>query len=185
MPRIAARSKRGSWQTRRWFPALTRAAFIICTTGATRQGRAPLKFTLRRTYSSTYRNARGNSWCRGRNRSTRFRTSVAPVAPGEYLATRSLLTPRVRCRIEGWIAITCQQGAQLEERLEESPVKREKAGPADRGRAGLFLNGDNRGQTARYIVLPCLFTSRRVASFALRMADSKSEVLRTGLWFTS
>ena len=41
------------------------------------------------------------------------------------------------------------------------------------------------GQTARYIVLPCRFTSRRVASFALRMAASKSEVLRTGLWFTS
>lgn len=72
------------------------------------------------------RNTRGNSWCRGWNRSARFRTSVAPVAPRrEYHATRSHLSPRVRGRIEGWIAITSQQdlwrSAVIDERLGESP----------------------------------------------------------------
>ena len=60
-----------------------------------------------------------------------------------------------------------------------------KAGPAGGCRDRPFSECVIAGYTARYIVLPCRFTSRRVASFAFRMADSKSEVLRTGLWFTS
>ena len=111
--------------------------------------------------------------------------SLTLAGPGALYLSCLLYTSG---RIEGWIAITCQQDLWRSPRKTTWGVagRKEKAGPADRGRGRPFPEmGDNRGQTARYIVLPCLFTSRRVASFALRTADSKSEVLRTGLWFTS